>query len=81
MRDEGGLRWRKREALLEWSCRGEYGVMLHVVGIELKRGARMSIELVKHARLVRVIQGVFVEICVKVWIVGYHGSGGRGYLG
>jgi hypothetical protein len=54
--------------------------MLHVVGIELKRDTWVSVELVKHARLVRVIQGVFVEICIKIGIVRYHGSCGRGYL-
>ena len=56
--------------------------MLHVIRVERERdtGMRMSVDGMEHARLVRLVQRVVVNICIEVGIVGYRGSSGGRYM-
>ena len=69
MLNEGGVGWRKREVLLEWSRGGDYRIVIHIESIELERHSRVIMMI--HRRM-RLIQRVFMKIRIMFGIVRYH---------
>jgi len=73
------VRWGEREALLIGSRRSNYRIVVQIKSIELKRHPGMIV--MNHLRRMRLIERIFIQIRIMIWVVRNHDAVHGWYLG